>query len=608
MNIDLVTLLLSETPDAIVATSSDDTVLHWSRAAETIFGYTREEAEGRFLTDLVVPGERKDDEGRARAEALQKGLSVYESVRRRKDGSLMYVNISTKAIRDASGAIQCFLSTKRDVTNLKFLRDAKLVEAKLRDLLEFTPDAIVIVNVTGRIVLVNSQAGKVFGYTRAQLVGQQVEILLPQRFRAAQNGHLGNCFTQPRVRAMGARLELYCLRRTGAEFSVEISLSPFETEEGTLVISSIRDITDRKKAEKKFKDLLESAPDAMVIVNRRGNIMLINSQTEKLFGWKREELLGKKVEVLVPTRFRRLLPGHRTGFFSNPDASPMDAGLDLNGLRSDGTKFPVEISLSPLETEEALFVIRDITERKRFEQTLQEANRLKSEFLANMSHELRTPLNGIIGFSEFLIDGKTGALTAKQSEYITDILNSGQHLLQLINNVLDLAKVEAGKMELHPETFSIRKTMEEVCSVVAPMAQTKHLAIRSDVDPAIDEVTLDKQTFKQILYNLLSNAVKFTDPGGSVKVFARPKGRTQLRFQVRDTGIGIKAEDLDKLFVEFRQLDSGLARRHQGTGLGLALTKKIVEFQGGTIDIESEPGKGSTFTVVLPRVSDTHVA
>ena len=253
-------------------------------------------------------------------------------------------------------------------------------------------------------------------------------------------------------------------------------------------------------------------------------------------------------------------------------------------------------------------MIRDITERKRFEQTLQEANRLKSEFLANMSHELRTPLNGIIGFSEFLIDGKTGALTPKQSEYITDILNSGQHLLQLINNVLDLAKVEAGKMELHPETFSIRKAIEEVCSVVAPMAQAKDLAIRSEVDPAIDEVTLDKQAFKQILYNLLSNAVKFTDPGGSVKVFARPQGRTQLRFQVRDTGIGIKAEDLNKLFVEFRQLDSGLARRHQGTGLGLALTKKIVEFQGGTIDIESEPGKGSTFTVVLPRVSETQVA
>ena len=144
---------------------------------------------------------------------------------------------------------------------------------------------------------------------------------------------------------------------------------------------------------------------------------------------------------------------------------------------------------------------------------MQEANRLKSEFLANMSHELRTPLNGIIGFSEFLIDGKTGALTPKQSEYITDILNSGQHLLQLINNVLDLAKVEAGKMELHPETFSIRKAIEEVCSVVAPMAQTKDLAIRSEVDPAIDKVTLDQQKFKQILYNLLSNAVKFTNSG-----------------------------------------------------------------------------------------------
>ena len=329
MNIDLVTLLLSETPDAIVATSPGDTVLHWSRAAEAIFGYTREEAEGRFLTDLVVPDERKNDESRAREEALQKGVAVYESVRRRKDGSLVYVNISTKAIRDAAGALQCFLSTQRDVTNLKVSRDAKLVETKLRDLLEFTPDAIVIVNVTGCMVLVNSQAGKIFGYTRAEMVGQQVDILLPQRFRATQNGCHGNYFTQPRTRAMGAGLELYCLRRSGEEFPVEITLSPLETEEGTLVINSIRDITDRKKAEQKFKDLLESAPDAMVIVNRQGKIVLVNSQTEKLFGWKREELLGKKIEVLVPARFRRVHRGHRTGFFTNPKARPMDAGSAL---------------------------------------------------------------------------------------------------------------------------------------------------------------------------------------------------------------------------------------------------------------------------------------
>ena len=489
MTRDLTDLLLRELPDAVSITTPDGKIVYWNGGAERLFGYTAAEALGSSVDALIVPHGQVDDLDQYRREALATGFSTFETARLRKDGSLVYTVVSNKAVYDAEGRAKFIVITQKDVTHLKVLRDAKLVESQYRDLLESTPDAIIMANQTGRIVLANSQAERLFGYERGEMLGTLVELLLPGRYRGSHVGHRSAYFGQPRTRSMGAGLELYGLRKDGSEFPVEISLSPLKTDGGTLVMSAIRDITSRKAIEHSLQE--------------------------------------KNVE-------------------------------------------------------------------------LERANEAKDRFLASMSHELRTPLNGIIGFAEFLSDGKPGPLNDKQKEYLGDILNSGRHLLHLINDMLDLVKIQAGRVDLALERFSIRDAIREVCTGVHPLAVSKAIELTVNIDDGIGFVTLDEQRFKQILYNLLSNALKFTDEGGHVSMDVTPAGKDRFHMVVSDDGIGIRAEDISRLFTEFEQLETGTARRFGGTGLGLALTRKLVELHGGAIDVESEFGKGSRFGVILP--------
>jgi PAS domain S-box-containing protein len=356
------------------------------------------------------------------------------------------------------------------------------------------------------------------------------------------------------------------------------------------------------------RGFLEAAPDAVLIVNPAGLIQLVNSQTETLFGYERSELIGQPIEVLVPTRLRDRHPGHRAGYLPTAATRPMGAGLNLFAVRKDGSEFAAEISLSPIHTPEGTLVaaaVRDVTERRREmeerNRRMQEANRLKSEFLANMSHELRTPLNAVIGFAALMHSGKAGPMAPVHTEYIGDILNSSRHLLQLINDVLDLSKVEAGRMEMRVEATDVPRTVSEVRDIVRGLAAERHVRVTIELDAGVTEVQVDPRMLKQVLYNYLSNAIKFTPDGGRVTLRITPEPDDAFRIDVEDNGIGIKPEDMVRLFVEFQQLDQGSAKRYPGTGLGLALTKRIVEAQGGRVGVRSMLGQGSTFSAILPR-------
>jgi len=376
----------------------------------------------------------------------------------------------------------------------------------------------------------------------------------------------------------------------------------------------------------RFRQLLEAAPDAIMEVDRDGKIVLLNKTTERLFGYERDELLGKPVEMLIPAEARGMHARHRGQYWSKPSTRPMGTGLKLDGQRKDGTRFPVEISLSPVEFDDGprvAAIIRDVTERRLAEEHLrsvqaayteelaaknrelqlrnrevEQANQLKSEFLSGMSHELRTPLHTIIGFTELLEEELHGSLNEKQHRFVGHIHRDSQHLLALINDVLDLSKIESGRLELHRETFALDAALEEAISSVRPRAETKSIAIETQT-PADRAIFADRLRFKQILYNLLSNAVKFTFVGGRIGIDVTEVGDT-LEIAVQDTGIGIPADQHEAIFDKFYQIGQRQSGGLDGTGLGLAITRRLVEEHGGAIRLASELGVGSRFTFSIP--------
>jgi PAS domain S-box-containing protein len=369
----------------------------------------------------------------------------------------------------------------------------------------------------------------------------------------------------------------------------------------------------------RFRLVVESTPNAMLMLSQEGRITLVNAQAESLFGYTRDQLMGQPVEYLVPERFRAAHLSHRDGFFAAPQARAIGAGRDLFGLRRDGSEVPIEIGLSPLLTREGKFVLAsiiDITARKRSEAELIEAkeraesaDRLKSAFLATMSHELRTPLNSIIGFTGIILQELAGPINSEQRKQLEMVFGSARHLLALISDVLDISKIEAGQLVIAHETFELSVSIAKILELVRPLIENKGLALVVRLAPELGPAASDKRRFEQILLNLLGNAAKFTEHGHVAltadierdwKSYETAEAQRAVVLRVSDTGMGIRHEDLSSLFEPFRQLESGLSRNHEGTGLGLAICRRLTDLMGGEISVSSTFGRGSTFTFTLP--------
>jgi PAS domain S-box-containing protein len=493
----------------------------------------------------------------------------------------------------------------------------------LRALLDASPAAIIAVDPDGQVQLWNRAAERLFGWSEQEVIGRQHSLVVELLKSSATEG------------------ELHLPGKSGVFIDIDVRVAPWHDASGeacgtlfiltdstnrTTMQRELRELTqqeqaarDQARSERRFRELLEAAPDAIIEVDREGRIVLLNRVSENMFGYSREELLGRSVDLLIPQDLRARHAEHRQRYWNTPSTRPMGSGLMLQGKRKDGSEFPVEISLSPVESEGGLRVtaiIRDISKRRTAEDRLravqenytreleqrnrliERANRLKSEFLASISHELRTPLHTIIGFSELLGEELEGPLNDKQKRFVNHIHKDSLHLLELINDVLDLSKIEAGKLELRREAFDVRGALEEVLASIRPQAEAKSQSLGTVLDelPALDA---DRTRFKQILLNLLSNAVKFTPEGGSIRVEAGLL-EEMAQFSVIDTGVGIPKEEQESVFDKFYQVGQTTKGVREGTGLGLAITQRLVAEHGGKIWVVSEVGKGSRFSFTIP--------
>jgi PAS domain S-box-containing protein len=591
--------LVESAPDAVILMDSEGRIVLVNAQTERLFGHPRAELLGQTIEMLVPERYRRRhsihrDAYFAEPKVREMGAGV-ELAGLRRDGSEFPIEISLSPLR-----------TDRGIYATASIRDTtarRKSQQQFRALLESAPDAMVILDQHGSIQLVNAQTERLFGYQREALIGKSVEVLIPERLRGHHVGHRDRYFSKPNVREMGAGLDLWGRRKDGSEFPIEISLSPMETETGTWATAAVRDVTERMKAEARFRSLLETAPDAMVIIGTDGRIALVNAQAERVFGYPRNELIGETVEKLIPERLHGRHVGHRSQYFDNPKVRPMGTGFELWGRRRDGSEFPIEISLSPMETADGQFAtaaVRDITDRKaveeklaRYAESLRQSNAELEQFAYVASHDLQAPLRNVVSFTQLLQAELDIAPDSDARTYMEHIVDSGSQMQTLIKDLLGFSRV--GKQDTAMSEVDCEEVFRQVATQFIAISRERNAEISHDPLPT---VCGSPHELKQLLQNLVGNALKFQKgPSPKVHVSASRDG-DEWTISVRDHGIGIKPEHHARIFQIFQRLHT--AREYEGSGVGLAICQKIVSRHGGRIWVESDGEQGSTFRFTVP--------
>jgi PAS domain S-box-containing protein len=601
--------LLEAAPDAMVVVNQRGEIVLLNLQAEKQFGYRRDELLGQKVTSIIPEGFAERliaDDLRSAEDALAQQIGTgIELTGRRKDGSEFPIEIMLSPLGSAEGIL--VTAAIRDISVRKAAeKHLAQMESRYRGLLEAAPDAMVVVNPGGEIVLLNLQAEKQFGYRRDELLGQKVKNIIPEGFAERLIADDLRSAEDALAQQIGTGIELNGRRKDGSEFPIEIMLSPLGSAEGILVTAAIRDISVRKAAEKhlaqmesRYRGLLEAAPDAMVVVNPGGEIILLNLQAEKQFGYRRDELLGQKVKNIIPEGFAERLIADDLRSAEDALAQQIGTGIELTGRRKDGSEFPIEIMLSPLGSAEKILVtaaIRDITERKRNERTLQEKNtelqvavNELGAFSYSVSHDLRAPLRAIDGYSQILLKQYGPLLSEEPRRYLQRVRDNTVQMGHLVDDLLRFSRLGRQPLvkQLVPTNAIVTRALREARQQFPGRSVN---VIVGDLPPVWGDAALLKQVFT----NLIDNAFKYTQrrDDAVIEIGCRKMGDEPV-FVIRDNGVGFDMQYAGKLFEVFQRLHR--AEDFAGTGVGLAIVQRIVQRHGGRIWAEAAVDHGATF-------------